>query len=242
MTTMLRRLAPAFALATVAAPLAAQSGNGDNLKLAFGYLCEDRFTVRNESDVPMDVTYDVEGGPESGRLHLDPGQGTEIVPSTVGDVRLLVDGQVVATARNEQRACAARRVVVRPIYADAAVTVVDPYYAYPPVVPVYWVPRRWVVAPSVGVYAGVRFGGPYVRGGVVIGTPPVIVNRPIYRRPVIYREPVVYGGWRHEDRGWHRGWDRGDRDDRDWDRGERGDRGDRGDRGHGNGKGWGHRR
>jgi hypothetical protein len=181
------RLISLGALALVAAaqaPLRAQ-GSTQNVQLAFGYECGDRFLVRNDGTNPVAIEYSVAGSEDKSQLHLNGRQSSEIASAQEGNVELYVGGKVVASEPKGNRACpAANRaagsgVTVQQIAPDesTAAQPVDPGYSQPAVVvlaqPDYYSPYDYdpysyydyspFFYPSVGIYGG-GFGRGFGRG------------------------------------------------------------------------------
>jgi hypothetical protein len=178
-------------VAAVQAPLRAQ-GSTQNVQLAFGYECGDRFLVRNDGANPVVVEYAVAGSQDKSQLHLNGMQSAEIASAQDGDVQLFVGGKVVATEPKGNRACASNRqggngVTVRPLdqSAQTAAQPVDSGYQQAPVVVYaspysdYYYPYSYYDYPyfgyspffygGVGIYGGYRGGfrgGPVGRGSV----------------------------------------------------------------------------
>lgn len=146
-----------------AAVLAAQ----EPARLAFGYQCDNKFTLRNEGKSAVDVEYGVVGTADKGKVRVEPDRGVSLETTTPGDLEIRVGGKVVATGRNGRVACAAESqspaVIVRPLNEPEVVTVVEPYYPYYPYYyggyPVYYGGPMRYASPRVGVYFGFGVGG-----------------------------------------------------------------------------------
>jgi hypothetical protein len=95
-------------VAAVHAPLSAQ-GSSQQVQLAFGYECGDRFLVRNDGSSPVVVEYAVAGSSDKSTLHLNGRQSAEIASAQSGNVELWVGGKVVASEPKGNRACGAPR-------------------------------------------------------------------------------------------------------------------------------------
>ncbi len=169
-------------VAAVQAPLRAQ-GSTQNVQLAFGYECGDRFLVRNDGTNAVVIEYSVAGSQDKSQLHLNGKQSAEIASAQDGNVELYVSGKVVASEPKGNRACGSSNrmnnngVTVRPLdqsastaaqsadttYSQEAVVV----YAHPDYYPYGYYPYAYYgyspfFYPSVGIYSR-GFGG--FRGG-----------------------------------------------------------------------------
>jgi hypothetical protein len=164
----------AFSVAAVAprSVLPAQGTQAvqEQVQLAFGYECEDRFLVRNDGTQPVTVEYGITGVEQRSSLLLNGKESTELSSAADSPVELWVNGKLVATEQKGNRPCANGQagavgydqagpiVVVRPIAE------VD-YVGYGQ--PGYYAPRMV----SVGGYAQYGYG---------YGSPSVIVT-PLFR-------------------------------------------------------------
>ena len=143
------------------------------VQLAFGYECGDRFLVRNDGALPVDVEYGVAGDLERSKLHLTERQAVELSSGSDQAVELWVNGRIVATALKGKSACATNEVnsgvVVRPIDPRDYIANVEPAYGYPPQLAYvggwpwygYYAPYVSVGVPFFGAYGG--FGRVVVR-------------------------------------------------------------------------------
>jgi len=155
------------------------SVRAQQVHLAFGYECGDRFALRNESTQPVDVEYGLSGVAERSKLHVDQHQTVQLGSTSDRPVQLWSNGHLVATAVKGKRDCPANKisssgVVVRPIGPGDYIANVPPPYGYPaqyvyvggwpyygyyaPYYPPYYAP---VVVPFFGAYGRVgraRFG------------------------------------------------------------------------------------
>ena len=104
----------ALTLALMAAPVGAQqtvrvmqpSRAGEaNAQLAFGYACEDRFALRNDGAFPVTVEYAVAGTRERGLVGVQAGETVQLESASPNDLRLFVDGRLVASEPKGNRAC-----------------------------------------------------------------------------------------------------------------------------------------
>jgi hypothetical protein len=173
----------ALALVTVAgamlaAPLRAQQPS--KVQLAFGYHCDNNFSLRNEGTQTADVEFVVLGTNDRGRVTVKPKETVDIASATDGDVELYVDSKLVATEHKGNRSCDALTsrpsgtVVVRHL-DPSEVVYVQPQY----VEPVY-------VAPAEVVYVRPWNYGYYYRPAISLS-----LGFPIYRG---YSRVVVHGG------------------------------------------------
>ncbi len=124
----------------------------DQVQLAFGYACDDRFTLRNDGSQDVTVEYGTAGTAARSSLQLRAKEEVELSSPSNEALQLWVDGALVATENRGNRSCASnqanRVVVVRPIGPPPpAVTYVEPYYGYDPYY--YYYPRT-------SVYFGAR--------------------------------------------------------------------------------------
>src|ERR1035437_1552528 len=72
----------AIALATPREILRAQAVATPTVQLAFGYRCDDVFTVRNEGAAAVTVAYAVVGTKQAGVLQLQPTQAADVTSTT----------------------------------------------------------------------------------------------------------------------------------------------------------------
>jgi hypothetical protein len=113
----------------------ARTSPGD-AKIAFGYLCDDRFVVHNEGDGPVRLEYGLTRTDERTSLALEKDESIELLLSTSDELGLYSGGKEIAVARREYRDCdevegRSPRVVVRPLVVVAAPRViVAPYPVY----------------------------------------------------------------------------------------------------------------
>ncbi|HEX7937688.1 MAG TPA: hypothetical protein VF483_01780 [Gemmatimonadaceae bacterium] len=196
-TTILRTLVGTAAISATAGilPLGAQviregaRTSPKDVQVSFGYLCDDRFVVRNESDDPLRLEYGLAKNDERTSLSLDGRESVELLLSTSDELDLFSGGKVIAAARREYRDCrdvedGGGRIVVRPLVVRPTV-VVEPYAVYRPYYDPWWYHR------------------PYFR--------PIV--------QAVIRVPISIGGHRDSDRGRDRGGDRGRGNDRGGNRG-----------------------
>ena len=159
----------------------------EQVTLAFGYVCEDKYVVRNEGARNVELEFGAPGSTQRTPLHLKGKDAVEIPFSSAGSLELRMNGSVVATAQNENKQCPqaepiadqAPVVVVRPLDERDYVAVAQPAYGgYAAVGATYIVPQPVFVAPlsryddylpyrSISVVTPIvtRIGGGYYNGG-----------------------------------------------------------------------------
>ena len=136
-------------------------------QLTFGYLCDDRFVVRNDGEAAVDVEYGLEKGAEHTKLTVNAHETVELASKSRDAVELWVDGKLVARAKKERRSC-------KDVPGSAAVTVTplevpgadDSRAAYPYPYP-YGLYDPW----GYRFYGSMGFGFGYPR---LVGYPVVI--------------------------------------------------------------------
>lgn len=89
---------------------------GDAAQITFGYLCGDRFVIRNDGTRPVDLEYGIEKGTEHTRLALDARESVELQSTSKKDIELWMDEKMIARAAKEKRSC-------KDIQGNAAVSV-----------------------------------------------------------------------------------------------------------------------
>lgn len=188
-TAFLPALGVALGAALTAAPLHAQITEvartpiADAAQITFGYLCDDRFVIRNDGTKPIDLEYGLEKGTEHTRLTLGARESVELASPSKAPMELWMDGKLIAKALKERRSC-------RDVQGgNSAVTVVPPnvqsneprhvtnVYTYGPPYPFY---DPW----AFGLYGSFTY-------------------RPYYSRLSV-AFPIVIGGGRGGPRGRHR--------------------------------------
>lgn len=105
------------------------------MQVTFGYLCDDRFVVRNEGTQPVRLEYRLDKSDERTALDLDGRESVELLLSTSDQLNLFASGKVIGVARREYRDCdeveRGGRVIVRPLpVAVAPIVIVAPYPVY----------------------------------------------------------------------------------------------------------------
>jgi len=217
-TTILRTLIGTAAISATAGmlPLGAQviregartsPKDAKEVQVTFGYLCDDRFVVRNEGDDPLRLEYGLAKNDERTSLSLDARESVELLLDTSDELDLFAGGKVIGSAVRDYRDCRDMddnaHVVVRPLVVEPTV-VIAPYHVYRVYRPYY---GSWY--------------RPYFRP---------------YYHPIVqavFRIPISIGH-RDSDRGRSSGGDRGRSSGGDRGRSSGGDRGHSsgGDRGH----------
>jgi hypothetical protein len=142
----------------------------DAAQITFGYLCDDRFVVRNDGTKPIDLEYGVEKGNEHTKLALNARESVELASASKAPLELWMDGKLIAKAYKEKRSC-------KDVRGNSAVTVTplevkgdqprSDRYAYGPPYPFY---DPW----AFGFYGGFGYR-PYY--GAVFTYPVIIGGR-----------------------------------------------------------------
>lgn len=180
-TAFASALGVAAGAALCAAPLRAQITEvgrqpiADAAQVTFGYVCDDRFVIRNDGTKPIDLEYGLEKGTEHTRITLNARESVELNSPSKAPMELWMDSKLIAKAMKERRSC-------RDVQSNTNVTVTPPvvqstqndrpthvtniYTGYGPPYP-FWDP--W----AFGFYGsfGVR---PYYRAGITVGVPIII--------------------------------------------------------------------
>lgn len=155
----------------------------DAAQITFGYLCDDRFVIRNDGTKPIDLEYGLEKGNEHTRLSLSARESVELASPSKAPIELWMDGKLIAKALKEKRSC-------RDVQGNTAVTVNAPevqtktpshvtnVYQYGPPYPFY---DPW----AFGLYSSFRYR-PYY-SGVTVTFPIVIGGRGGGRGPGRHR-------------------------------------------------------
>ena len=148
-------------------------------QVTFGYVCDDRFVIRNDGSQPVNLQYGLHDGTQLTGITVQPGESVQLSSTTNASVELWKDGTRIATAAKEQRSCADVNsanltnayqnggggvTVAQPVVVTTAAGPTYVYSAYP----YYWSPLYTPFAPTVGF--GLGFAQPFYG--------PVIVNRP----------------------------------------------------------------
>lgn len=77
----------------------------ESARITFGYLCDDRFVVRNDGDKVANLEYAVEKGNEHTKLQLNAHELVELNSKSRNAMELWMDGKLVAKATKERRSC-----------------------------------------------------------------------------------------------------------------------------------------
>jgi hypothetical protein len=128
----------------------------DAAQVTFGYVCDDRFLVRNEGTTPVRLEYGLDKGGDLTSLDLEGRESVELLLSTSDRLNLLSGGKVIASARRDYRDCDDDRetvIVHRPAVVVQPTVVVASYSRYHYYDPFY--PRhvyfRPVVRPVISI-------------------------------------------------------------------------------------------
>jgi hypothetical protein len=143
----------------------------DAAQVTFGYLCDDRFVVRNDGTKPINLEYAAEHGTEHTRLALNARESVELASKSKAPVELWMDGKLIAKALKEKRSCkdvqGNASVSVAPLEVSGSPQQGQPVYVYGPPYPFY---DPW----AFGFYGSMGFR-PYY--SAVVGFPIVIGHR-----------------------------------------------------------------
>jgi hypothetical protein len=85
-------------------------------QLTFGYLCDDRFVIRNDDTKPVDLEYGLEKGTTHTKLTLSARESVELSSKSRNAIELWMDGKLIAKAKRENRSC-------KDVQGNGAVTV-----------------------------------------------------------------------------------------------------------------------
>ena len=156
----------------------------DAAQITFGYLCDDRFVIRNDGTKPIDLEYGVEKGTTHTKLTLNAREAVELASASRAPVELWMDGKLIAQAIKEKVSCKQVRgnssVTVTPLEVPTTAPRGAAYpYAYP-----------YAYGPPYPFYDPWAFG--------IYGS---MVYRPYYSG-VTVRFPIIVGG--HRGGGHHR--------------------------------------
>lgn len=88
----------------------------DAAQITFGYLCDDRFVIRNDGTKPIDLEYGLEKGTEHTKLALGARESVELQSKAKAAMELWMDGKLIAKAVKEKRSC-------KDVQGNASVTV-----------------------------------------------------------------------------------------------------------------------
>ncbi|MFN8580227.1 MAG: hypothetical protein U0163_04520 [Gemmatimonadaceae bacterium] len=143
----------------------------DAAQITFGYLCDDRFVIRNDGTKPIDLEYGLEKGTEHTKLALSARESVELSSPSKQPMELWMDGKLIAKAYKEKRSCkdvqGNASVRVNPLDVSSS-TRSRPTYAYGPPYPFYD-PWYFGFYGMYGIrpYYAIRVGYPIIigRGG-----------------------------------------------------------------------------
>ncbi len=142
----------------------------DAAQLTFGYLCDDRFIVRNDGTRPVELEYGLERGTEHTKLSLNARETVELASKSKDAIELWMDGKLIAKAIKEKRSCkdviGTAQANVQPLEVATAQRASAGAYPYPPPYPFYdpWyfgAYGPWGYRP----YYSVSVGFPIIVGG-----------------------------------------------------------------------------
>ncbi|MEO7997705.1 MAG: hypothetical protein ABI852_09680 [Gemmatimonadaceae bacterium] len=74
-------------------------------QITFGYMCDDRFVIRNDDTKAVELEYGLEKGNAHTRLTLNGRETVELASKSKAAMELWMDGKMVAKARKENRSC-----------------------------------------------------------------------------------------------------------------------------------------
>ncbi len=77
----------------------------EGAQLTFGYLCDDRFVIRNGGTNPVDLEYAVAKGNAHTKLTINARETVELASTSKEAMELWLDGRLVAKADKEKRSC-----------------------------------------------------------------------------------------------------------------------------------------
>jgi len=124
-TSTLTALGLAVGAAITAMPLRAQITEiartpiADAAQVTFGYVCDDRFVIRNDGTKSIDLEYGLEKGTEHTRVTLNARESVELNSPSRASMELWMDGKLIAKALKDRRSC-------KDVQGNSAVTVVPP--------------------------------------------------------------------------------------------------------------------
>lgn len=77
----------------------------DGARITFGYLCDDRFVIRNDGDKGVTLEYAIEKGNEHTTLQVNAHEVVELNSKSRNAMELWMDGKLVAKAQKDKRGC-----------------------------------------------------------------------------------------------------------------------------------------
>lgn len=132
-------LAAAMTLGVTRATLPAQVTEvsrtpiADAAQVTFGYLCDDRFVIRNDGTRAIELEYGLEKGTEHTKLRLEARESVELASPSRNALELWMDGKLIARALKEKVSCAKIQgngaVTVSPLQVTTN-TAAPPAYSY----------------------------------------------------------------------------------------------------------------
>lgn len=75
----------------------------DGARITFGYLCDDRFVIRNDGDKSVDLEYAIEKGNEHTKLQVGAHELVELNSKSRNAMELWMDGKLAAKAPKDKR-------------------------------------------------------------------------------------------------------------------------------------------
>jgi hypothetical protein len=147
----------------------------EQVQLAFGYQCDDKFLLRNDGTQPVTVEYGIAGAEQRASLDLRGRETVELTSTAATPLELWMNGKIIATEEKGNRSCAASQgggviyeqaspvVVVRPIIEADYVGYAQAAYYSPRVVVVSAFPQYGYRSAPVDVAPLVRGYGTYGR-------------------------------------------------------------------------------
>ncbi len=145
----------------------------DAAQVTFGYVCDDRFMIRNDGTKPIDLEYGLEKGTEHTRITLNARESVELASPSKAAMELWMDGRLIAQTVKERRSC-------KDVVGNSQVSVAEPdvqtkeprhvtniYTSWGPPYPFYD-PWAFGFYGGFGVrpyYSGVRVAFPIIIGG-----------------------------------------------------------------------------
>ena len=147
----------------------------DAAQVTFGYVCDDRFVIRNDGTKPIDLEYGLKKGTEHTRITLNARESVELNSTSKAAMELWMDGKLIAQAIKEKRSC-------KDVVGNSSVTVNAPdvqtrqpthvtnvYTGWGPPYPFY---DPW----AFGMYGSFGYDRPYY-SGISVRFPIIIGGR-----------------------------------------------------------------
>ena len=152
----------------------------DAAQVTFGYVCDDRFMIRNDGTKSIDLEYGLEKGDQHTRITLNARESVELNSPSKAPMELWMDGKLIAKAIKDRRSC-------KDVVGNSQVTVVAPdvqtrqpshvtnvYTGWGPPYPFY---DPW----AFGFYGGYGYYRPYYSGVRVVF--PIVIGGGRYGPP-----------------------------------------------------------